>query len=74
MIKITTFTRKQPNKSNDYTKAYDIINNLSVGSSDTATPDNIKVFRKYVYDLGLKHNKSFATRLYNGSLTITRLP
>jgi len=73
MIKITTFTRKQPEASNDYNNAYDIITSLSIGCNSSYTPDNIKVFRKYVYDLGLKHNKSFATRLNNGLLTVTRL-
>ena len=73
MVIQTTFTRKQPAASNDYTNAYNIITALDKGSEDSYCPDNIKVFRKYVYDLGLKHNKRFATRLTGNILTITRL-
>ncbi len=73
MIKLTTFTRKQPDASNDYTMAYDIVNTLHSGNSIIAEPDNIKIFRKYIYDLSYKHNKTFATRLNNTILTVTRL-
>jgi len=70
MIKVQHYTRKQPEASNDYTNAYNIINTLLIGCNEIATPDNIKVFRKYIYDLGLKHNKEFATRLNSDKATI----
>lgn len=74
MIKITTFTHKQPNAKKDYKLAYDLVNSLSVGSSQTVTPDNDKAFRKYVYDLSLKQGKDFATRKRGqGTRQITRL-
>ncbi len=62
MIKIRSFTHKQPDASKDYKLAYDLVNTLQPGQSDTAYPDNDKVFRKYIYDLALKQNKEFATR------------
>ncbi len=75
MIKVQHYTRKQPEASADYTQAYNIINTLQVGCNGSALPDNQKVFRKYIYDLGLKHNKEFATRLQGDKCTIivTRL-
>lgn len=75
MIKVQHYTRKQPKASEDYTRAYNIITTLDKGCNDSAIPDNTKVFRKYVYDLGLKHNKQFATRLQPDKCTIivTRL-
>ncbi len=62
MVKQTTFTHKQPDASKDYKMAYDIVNSLEVGNSVEVSADNDKVFRKYIYDLGLKNNKEFATR------------
>lgn len=74
MVKHTSFTHKQPEASKDYKLAYDLVNGLSVGCSDTVTADNDKVFRKYLYDLALKNNKEFATRKRGDfSRYITRL-
>lgn len=74
MIKVNHFTHKHPEASTDYKLAYDITNALLVGQSQSANADNIKVFRKYIYDLGLKQGKDFATRKRdNNILQITRL-
>ncbi len=74
MIKIEQYTAKHPEANNDYKAAYDIVNNLDKGKSTAHTPDAIKVFRKYIYDLSLKQNKEMATRLHSAiSLNITRL-
>jgi hypothetical protein len=74
MVKQTTFVHKQPEASKDYKLAYDIVNSLEVGASDTVIADNDKVFRKYIYDLGLKQNKEFATRRTgDNSRRVTRL-
>jgi hypothetical protein len=73
MVKLNTYTRKQPEASNDYTTAHQLVNTLAPGQSQTAEVDNIKVFRKYIYDLSYKLGRTFATRLTAGRLTVTRL-
>jgi hypothetical protein len=74
MIKVEHFTRKQPDKSSDYTQAYNAVNTLDKGGSVLIDCDNIKVCRKYVYDLALKQDKEFATRKRGiNSMNVTRL-
>lgn len=74
MVKIENYTAKHSEASNDYKAAYDLVNTLGKGKSATHTPDAIKVFRKYIYDLSYKHNKGFATRKSGDlGLIITRL-
>lgn len=74
MVKTTHFTHKQPEASKDYKKAYDIVNSLDIGESQWIDADNIKVLRKYIYDLGLKQDKDFATRKRpDNTLQITRM-
>jgi len=69
------YSAKHKTASNDYKSAYDIVGSLEPGMSDTYQPDNIKVFRKYIYDLALKQDKEMATRLNSDkiSLLISRL-
>jgi hypothetical protein len=62
MGKLSSFIRKQPESSDDYLTAYNIVNAIKQGQSKTVTPDNLKVFRKYIYDLGAKQGKEFTTR------------
>lgn len=75
MVKIETFKRKQPEASNDYEQAYNIILSISKGETiNVATTDNIKAFRKYICDLAMKHNKQIATRLqHDKSLNVSCL-
>jgi hypothetical protein len=74
MVKIETFTRKQPASSNDYEQAYNIITTIDAGTTINVCADNYKAFRKYISDLAMKHNKEFATRLQRDkSLNVTRL-
>jgi hypothetical protein len=57
------FKRKQPEASNDYTTAYNIVQGLTeTGATNVATYDNAIRFRKYLYDLGIKNNKTFRTQ------------
>jgi hypothetical protein len=73
MVKINNYTRKQPDSSNDYTTAYTLVNSLAPGASEVVTVDNIKVFRKYIYDLSYKRNMEFATRTQSAGIRVTRL-
>ena len=74
MIKIENYTAKHSDATNDYKAAYDLVNTLGKGKSAAYTPNIIKVFRKYIYDLSYKHNKGFATRKSGDfGLIITRL-
>lgn len=74
MIK-EAYSAKHNNASADYKAAYDIVQALGIGACDYYTPDNLKVFRKYLYDLALKQNKEVATRKQSDKITlqITRL-
>lgn len=74
MTKIETFKRKQPDSSNDYEQAYNIIKVITIGETISANPDNVKAFRKYICDLAMKHNKQIATRLQkDNSINVTCL-
>ena len=74
MVKIENYTSKNKDATNDYKAAYDMVNTLIIGESSEHTPEDIKVFRKYIYDLSYKHNKEFATRKRGiDTLYITRL-
>lgn len=73
MIKEPYYKRHE-NASNDYLQAYNIVNGYEVGQSNTVTIENVKAFRKYIYDLSLKQDKEFSTRKRaENSLYITRL-
>ncbi len=64
------FYRKQPEASNDYELAYNIINDLKAGKNIEVTPDNIVSFRKYAYDLAAKQNKEIRTSKNTDSLIV----
>lgn len=69
-----SFVFKHVNASADYKLAYDIVSNFEPGDANTYTPDNMKTFRKYLYDLALKQNKEFATRKgLDGFVNVIRL-
>jgi hypothetical protein len=59
------YKRKQPEASNDYTTAYNIVQSLAPGNKIKSTFDNKIRFRKYLYDLGKINKKRFSTRLIN---------
>jgi hypothetical protein len=61
MIKLN-YAPKHSNASPDYKLAYDIVSTLEIGQLMSANVANIKVFRKYIYDLGLKQDKEFTTK------------
>ena len=76
MIKVEKYTAKHADCSGDYKAAYEIVNSLRVGGSEEYSPDNQRVFRKYIYDLALKQNKEMATRFVRPakvSIRVTRL-
>ena len=64
MAKLNGFIRKQPGAKDTYQTAYDLVNKIKIGQTKTVSidADSLKVFRKYVYDLGAKQGKEFTTR------------
>jgi hypothetical protein len=66
------YKRKQPEASNDYQKAYNIIKTLEPGTHKTVKIDNVKAFRKYLTDLN-RSDKSriFRTIMNQNKLNIT---
>ncbi len=69
------FIRKQPEASNDYTKAYKLVTTIETGDVKIVSVDNLKAFRKYIHDLGSKAGKSFTTKKQGGSsIKIVCLP
>jgi hypothetical protein len=65
------FIRKQPDASNDYYKAYNIVQSLNKGEDKTVKIDNIIRFRKYLYDLAAKDQKIFRTLQNKNLLNVT---
>jgi hypothetical protein len=65
------FIRKQPEASNDYQKAYNIVQSLHKGEDKTIKIDNSIRFRKYLYDLAAKEQKIFRTYLQRNLMNIT---
>lgn len=71
------YISKQPDRPKDYHKAYTIADRLSkVGSTANIEPENVKHFRKYLYEIVYKRQQEVATRkIFRGSnmLQITRI-
>jgi len=76
-MKHSEYIEKQPKASKDYYKAFEIADKLhKPGISAHITPDNIKHFRKYLYEIMSKRQQDVATRkIFKASnqLQITRL-
>jgi hypothetical protein len=64
----TKYIRKQPDASNDYTNARQLVDKITPGQYEVMTVDNLKAFRKYVHDLGAKTGKSFTTKMQDDNV------
>lgn len=62
MVKGKEYILKQPNSSQDYKRAYNIVSSINIGDCITIEVDKLKRFRKYLYELGYQRNQEFATR------------
>lgn len=71
------YISKQPDRPKDYHKAYIVADKLvKVGSTANVEPDNIKHFRKYLYEIAAKKQYDVVTRKIfktSNMLQITRL-
>lgn len=56
------FIRKQPSASDDYSIARQIVDSIKKGDVELVSVDNLKAFRKYVHELGIRYGKSFTTK------------
>ena len=67
------YLQKHPASGKDYQKAFSIVCSLAKGDNILSDFENIKLFRKYIYEIARGVQKSFATRLKGDKVSITRI-